>query len=72
MEQWSILSNMLNYTQYDIHPKKFHNLGISAVNVYKNHSDAEEEKDRVEVDFGPTPEILKEKYLNIYKESSQI
>ena len=35
MEQWSILSNMLNYIQYDKHPKNFHNLGISAVNVYK-------------------------------------
>ena len=28
MEQWSILSNMLNYIQYDKHPKNFHNLGI--------------------------------------------
>ena len=31
MEQWSILSNMLNYIQYDRHPKNYHNLGISAV-----------------------------------------
>ena len=29
MEQWSILSNMLNYIQYDKHPKNFHTLGIS-------------------------------------------
>ena len=36
MEQWSILSNTLNYIQYDKHSKNFHNLGISAVNVYKN------------------------------------
>ena len=35
MEQWSILSNMLNYIQYDRHPKNFHNLGISAVNSYR-------------------------------------
>ena len=35
MEQWSILSNMLNYIQYDRHPKNYHNLGISAVNKYK-------------------------------------
>ena len=67
MEQWSILSNTLNYIQYDRHPKNFHNLGISAVNVYKNHSDAKEEKDMVEIDFGPTPDILKEEYLDIYK-----
>ena len=35
MEQWSILSNMLNYIQYDKCPKNFHNLGISAVNICK-------------------------------------
>ena len=35
MEHWSILTNMLTYIQYDEHPKNFHNLGISAVNVYK-------------------------------------
>ena len=43
MEQWSILSNKLNYIQYDIHSKNYHNLGISAVNKYKNHSDIKEE-----------------------------
>ena len=35
MEQWSSLSNTINYIQYDKHPKNFHNLSISAVNVYK-------------------------------------
>ena len=39
MKRWPILSNTLNYTQYDRHPKNYHNLGISAVNKYKNHSD---------------------------------
>ena len=34
MEQWSILSNELNYIQYDRHPKNYHNLGIGAVNKY--------------------------------------
>ena len=67
MEQWSILSNTLNCIQYDKHPKNFYNLGISAVNVYKNHSDAKEEKDIIEIDFGPTPDILKEKYLDVYE-----
>ena len=32
MEQWSILSNALNYIQYDKHPKNYHSLGISMVN----------------------------------------
>ena len=66
MEQWSILSNMLNYKQYDKHPKNFHNLGINAVNVYKNDSDAKNEKGMVEIDFGPTPDVLKEEYLDVY------
>ena len=67
MEQWSILSNALNYIQYDRHPKSFHNLDISAVNICKTHSEMKEEKDRIDIDFGPTPDILKEKYLNVYE-----
>ena len=35
MEQWSILSSIVNYIQYDRHPKDFHNLNISAVNKDK-------------------------------------
>ena len=35
MEQWSILSNIVNYTQYDRHPKNFYNLSIRAVNKEK-------------------------------------
>ena len=66
MEQWSILSNLRKYIHYDKHPKNSHNLGISTVNICRNHSDAREEKDMIEVDFGPTPDKLKEEYLNIY------
>ena len=65
MEQWSILSNMLNYIQYDKHPKNFYNLGIKAVNVYKSCSDVNEEKDMVKIDVGPLPDILKEEYLDV-------
>ena len=32
MEQWSILSNIVNCIQYDRHPKNFQNLDIRAVN----------------------------------------
>ena len=67
MEQWSILNNTLNYIQYDKHPKNFHNLGISAVNICKNHSDVTVEKNIIEVDFGPTLNILKEEYLDVYE-----
>ena len=31
-EQWLILSNVVNYMQYNKYPKNFHNLNISAVN----------------------------------------
>ena len=31
MEQWSILSNVVNYVQYNRHPKSLHNLDIRAV-----------------------------------------
>ena len=62
-----MLSNMLNYIQYDKHPKNFHNLDISTVNVCKNRSEIREEKDSIEVDFGPTPDILKEECLDVYK-----
>ena len=54
MEQWSILSNTLNYIQYDRHPKNYHNLGISAVNKCKNNLDLREERDIIQLDFGPT------------------
>ena len=58
MEQWCILSNMLNYIQYDRYPKNYHSLGISAANKSKNNLDIKEEKDLTELDFGPTPDIL--------------
>ena len=32
MEQWSILSNVVNYVQYDRYPKNFYNLNIRAIN----------------------------------------
>ena len=36
-EQWSILSNTLNYIQYDMYPKNYHSLGISTVNKCKKN-----------------------------------
>ena len=67
MEQWSILSNMLNSIQYGRHPKNYHNIGIRTVNRYKNNSYIKEERDIIEVDFGPTPNILKAEYLDVYE-----
>ena len=67
IEQWSILSNTLNYIQYDRHPKNYYNLGISAVHKYINNLDIREERDMIELDFGQTPSILKEEYLDVYE-----
>ena len=71
MEQWSIISNVLNYIQYDKHPKNYHNLSINAVNKYKNSLDTSEERDILELDFGVMQKILWEEYLDVYKEFNQ-
>ena len=46
MEQWSILSNIINYIQYNRHPRNFHNLSIKTVNKvnHKQKSDTEDER----------------------------
>ena len=67
MEQWSILSNILNYIQYDKHPKNYHNLSINALNRYKNSFDTGKERDIVELDFGVMPKILWEEYLDMHE-----
>ena len=33
MEQWSILSNVINYVQYSKAPKNFHDMIIKPVNI---------------------------------------
>ena len=69
MEQWSILGNVVNYIQYDRYPKNYHNLDIKAVDQkrYKKKFNKEEERQMLELDFGNTPEKLKEEYLDMYK-----
>ena len=64
MEQWSILRNVLNYIQYDIHPKTYHSLSINAINKHKINS--KEKGDIIELNFSTTPEVLKEEYLDVY------
>ena len=67
MEQWSILSNTLNYIQYGRCPKNYHSLGISTVNKCRKNLGMKEERDLIELDFGSTPDILKEEFLDMYK-----
>ena len=68
MEQWSILSNVSSYIQYDRYPKNFHNLNIRNKEKYKRSSNTgEEERWVLELDFGDTLEKLKGEYLDEYK-----
>ena len=36
MEQWSIISNVINYVQYNKHPKNFHAMSFRPINKTKN------------------------------------
>ena len=67
MEQWSILSNILNYIQHDRHHMMNRNLRIRAMNKYKNNPETEEEKEFTELDFGSMPYKLCEEYLDVYE-----
>ena len=65
MEQWSILSNLLNYVQHSKFNSISHSLNIKPVNRYKIKPS--EEKEFREVDFGTTLQNLKDEYLDVYK-----
>ena len=68
MEQWSILSNVINYIQFDKHPKIIITLNISAVNKEKcrRNSYIKEEERQTRTKFW-TPHKLKEEYLDVYE-----
>ena len=70
MEQWSILSNVINYVQYSKNPKEFHMLLVKSTNKNKTNIGRKQgNKDR------PTPEVslvdmsdkLTEEYLDRYE-----
>ena len=67
MEQWSILSYILNYIQHERHYIMDHTLSIRAINKYRNNPETKEEKEFTELDFGSTPHKLHEEYLDIYE-----
>ena len=67
MEQWSILSNILNYIQHDRHHTVNHTLNIKAVNKYRNKSETKEEKEPAEQDFGSMSLKLNKEYLDVYE-----
>ena len=65
MEQWSILSNLLNNVQHSKFNSMGHSLNIKPVNRYKVRPD--EEKEFREVDFSTNLQNLQDEYLDVYE-----
>ena len=65
MEQWSILSNVLNYVQHSRFNSMNHSLSVRPVNRYKIKPNMG--KEFRELDFGTVPQNLQEEYLDVYK-----
>ena len=66
MEQWSILSYVLNYVQHSRFHLMNHTLDIKGVNKYK-HKPNMDDKEFKQLDFGTTPQKLQEEYMDIYE-----
>ena len=65
MEQWSILSNLLNYVQHSKFNSMNHSLSVKLVNRYQTKSD--EEREYRKVDFGTVPQSLLDEYLDVFE-----
>ena len=71
MEHWSILSNVVNYVQYDRNPKNFYELDVKALDQ-KNHRKLydklkDAERQALKIDFGDNPGKLRREYLDMYE-----
>ena len=66
MEQWSILSNILNYVQHSRLHSMNHTLDNKAVDKCKYRPSADN-KEFKELGFGGTPQKLQGEYMEIYK-----
>ena len=71
MEQWSILSNNIVYVRSEGNDI-MNGINIKMVDYgdYKRmyRKMGKEEGERLNIDFGESPEILRDKYMNVYKE----
>ena len=74
MEQWSILSNVINYFQYNRNLRDYFKLDIKAL-LQKNHRKLyerfKEDRHFIELDFGDTPDKVKGEYLDIMMDLKQ-
>ena len=65
-EQWSNLSNILNYIQHSRFHSMKHTVDIKAVNKYKHRPNTGDREFR-ELDFDTMPQKLHEEYMDIYE-----
>ena len=66
MEQWSILSNVLNYVQHSRLNSMNHMLDIKAVDKCK-YIPSKDSTEFKELDFATTPQKLQEEYMDVYE-----
>ena len=66
MEQWSILSNVLNYVQHSRFHSMNHKLDIKTVNKYKLKPNTDNREFK-ELEFGTPPQKLQDEYMDIYE-----
>ena len=70
IEEWSILSNIINYVQYSKNPKNFHSMTIKPAKlnkVVKNTKSRNINESLLEVNLVEGTDRLKEEYLDRYK-----
>ena len=70
IEQWSILSNVINYVPYCKNPKNFHSLTVRPVKfnkVVKNKKDRNISESLLELNLVDSSDRSKEEYLDRYK-----
>ena len=70
MEQWSILSNIINYVQYSKNPKNFHSMTIRPAKfnkIAKNTKGRNTNESLLEVNLVDSSDRSKEQYLDRYE-----
>ena len=70
MEQWSILSNVINYVQYSKNVKNFHGMKIKPINnnkISKGTKNRNIDESSLRVNLACTSDISMEEYLDKYE-----
>ena len=67
MEQWSILSNVINYVQHSVNPKNFHFTTIKPAKLNKMVKDKDKNESLLKVNLVESLGRSREEYLDRYK-----